>query len=493
MFDTMRPPLFPQPTSLVSALLVPLIAFAIGSQPARCTAQDEFQMYRDLAPVPYRPAVRFVWEADESFSAGVRQRVERDVRGRIRDAAGRYWSPQYSSTVLADASGLETRKESLKSELKDDSNDKVILATLRRDGLAIEVAACEWDATTESWSAVARRETVREDFLAAAVVQCVRDAFRPLFRIIDTEGDSVRMIARAGELLPPDPAFSSIEPGAISQPTIIYYDRKHVRQKTQTLPLTYVFAESRHRAYVQATTVSAFRAALGGSRRNRVELWSLGGRPTAEETRLKLVRQDDPSRVLMGQRVVVSPRVFIREDPRAAPLEKLSDRDGFVTLAPHPASPIVWLYVWSGEALLARVPYAPGWETETTLPLPDDSIRLQVEGKLERLKADLTETVARRAVLKAQAIAAAKRGDKDAAGNLKAKLRKMPSAADLTSRLELIRAPAIESAKAARQRVAAIRINKACDSLGRIIKSYLDPDRMRETMEEIDSLLEVAP
>lgn len=478
---------------LVTALLAPLIAVCLALQPARCGAQDEFQLYRELAPVPYRPAIRFVWEADDWLTAGVRADVERDVRGRIRDATGRYWSPEYSSTIVADATDLEARRESLTRELKAGSNDKVIVVSVRRDGLAVKVAACEWDATTQNWSAVARRETVREDFVSAAVVQCVRSAFRPLFRIIDTDGDAVRMIARAGELFPPDPEFAPIEPGSISQPTIVYYDRKQVRQKTQQLPLTYVYVESRDRAYVQGTTVSAFRGALGGSRRNRVELWSLGGRATTPDTRLKLVRQDDPTRVLMGQRVVVSPRVFLKEEPRAAQTELLSDRDGFVSILPHPASPIVWLYVWSGEALLARVPYAPGWERESTLSLPDDSIRLEVEGKLDRLKGDLTETVARRAVLKAQALAAAKKGDKEAAGNLKAALRKMPTAADLTAKLELIRAPAIVRAKAARQRVVAIRINKSCDSLGRIIKSYLDPDRMREAMEEIDSLIEVAP
>ena len=54
-----------------------------------------------------------------------------------------------------------------------------------------------------------------------------------------------------------------------------------------------------------------------------------------------------------------------------------------VTLQVKEGLPTVWLYVYSGKALLARVPYAPGLRPVETVELPDDSIRLRVEGELD--------------------------------------------------------------------------------------------------------------
>ena len=46
-------------------------------------------------------------------------------------------------------------------------------------------------------------------------------------------------------------------------------------------------------------------------------------------------------------------------------------RNGEIQIAVDPENPTFWLYVYSGSALLARVPYAPGLIPYDVMKLPE--------------------------------------------------------------------------------------------------------------------------
>lgn len=472
------------------AALLWIAATAGIGRSAAVHANDEHDLYREIALTPYRVAIGLLWEADAGFTADFRDGQTRQLRGELDRVVGGHWTVSLDSRVVADASRLPEIREGHRDRIGGDSSDKVFLIAVRGAGGTTRASVCEWDAETGLWSPIVERESLRQDFLPAVLLASLRAAYRPLFRIVSVD-ERVRLIARAGEIPTPDPDFGAFDSESVLQPAIVYFDRQKIRQRTQFPPMTYVVTESRERGFVFGRLVSAFRAPLGGSRRQRVELWALGGEATLEATTLKLVRQDDATRPLMGLRVVASPRVDIAEEPRAEPIEMLSRRDGGVRLVPHPSSPIVWLYVWSGQSLLARVPYAPGRELEASLPLPDDTIRLRVEGELDRLKGDVIENVARRAVVRAQAITAAKSGDAATTRNLLAALRDLPGEKEFLQKLLLVRTGGVRDARSTGSRGAELRINQACDSLGEIISNYLAADRTRQTIEEVEALLQL--
>ncbi|GIT29377.1 MAG: hypothetical protein Ct9H300mP1_14230 [Planctomycetaceae bacterium] len=202
-------------------------------------------------------------------------------------------------------------------------------------------------------------------------------------------------------------------------------------------------------------------------------------------TWLTLLPRRNPSRPLIGHRVVVLPRRLTKkaasttapdEGTREGTDEKkrrtelppprrlLSDRAGRVEITVDEKMPLVWMYVMSGRNVMARVPFVPGREVETALLLPDDSDRLGVEGHVTRLQGELIEVVARRAVHMALAKKLADAEMPDWAPGFDRHLKgidELPPLRSFEDQLEAIEFPLFIGASD-RNRVAANRIRKLC-------------------------------
>ena len=254
------------------------------------------------------------------------------------------------------------------------------------------------------------------------------------------------------------------------------------------VPWTYLVVETVERRWVTARIVSALRTPLGTIGRRRMETIAVRVRPALKTTRVQIVLQGQPGQPLAGCDVAAAAKVFAEDEPASAPQRLMTDRDGRLTLARHDQSPLVWLSIKSGEALLARVPFCPGIESEAVLELPDDSLRLKVEGDLSLLDARLIDTVARRATLLARMRLLAREGDWDAVAARRNELEKLPDTAAFDAQLAAIRIPALEQARAAGNRVAEARIRKLCGQTSDLIRRYLDKDKLRVVLEEIEEL-----
>jgi hypothetical protein len=203
---------------------------------------------------------------------------------------------------------------------------------------------------------------------------------------------------------------------------------------------------------------------------------------------VRLVPRNNPSKPLAGHQVDVVPKLKVKDEPASEPATLYTNRGGSALISAAPELPVVWLYVHSGSNLLARVPFVPGLEPEQTLELPDDTLRLSVEGEIAVLRARLIDTVAKRAVTMARAKQFANAGDwKNAPAQL-AELEKLPTAKEYQAQLTAIRVSAVERAQQLRDRAAESRINKLCTETSQTITQYLDPDKIRQLKEELNEL-----
>jgi hypothetical protein len=172
----------------------------------------------------------------------------------------------------------------------------------------------------------------------------------------------------------------------------------------------------------------------------------------------------------------------------------VADRNGLVVVSASasPAGQPVWLYVRSGQALLARVPFVPGVQSVETLELPDDTLRLETEGRVALLQAELVDAVARRAVLLAQAKGRAKTQDWDGVNEAFRQIDGMRKAPSFTVDINAIRIPALRIAKARRDRTTAARIEKLCDETLELVNNYLDEEKVKEVRDELAEIRQLA-
>ncbi len=453
-------------------------------------AAEEDLLYREIAPQRYHVDLHLHWDHSPQRTEEQRTRLTDQLRQRLRGSVAKSWDfeihqqgplPQANLTTLQNWNETPPQKFAAKT----------FLITIQPRNEETILGVREADHTTRQWSPVFHKSIQHERYLPTILHQLIAKAFQPLYRITSVERKRIGMIGLAGEWTLPESQFSCFQPKALARPILIYRNRDGEIQEIQTLPLTYLSLEDRKRGRLTANLISAFPAPLGSGRTKRVEIWGLGGQPLDQPTNVRLTLQSDNTQVLMGHRVVVQPKRDLKDEATGESVELLSDRRGMVRIPKIDGQSLVWLYVWSGKALLARVPFVPGWSDTIDLSLPDDSDRLRVEGELERLRSNLIADVSRRAISRIRILQAAKDKDEDLVSRRLAAHEKIPGREFYLSQLSTIENLGVREAKASRNRVAVARIQKACSDMKTVINRFLNPDRDIELREEAGSLLKL--
>jgi hypothetical protein len=359
--------------------------------------------------------------------------------------------------------------------------DKVFLLTVEAAGPRFEICGREWDARSQQLGPVETAETYQLREVGQKAFSLVPRLFHPQLVVDSVKPRSVEMRLQGAIFPPVDPDLAQLADTDVVVPYFRYADKKDVVRRIQFLPWTYLSIESRSGAFSLATVISPyFGNPLGSGRRRNVEILATRVRPRTASSRLKMVYQTDKSIPLIGYNVQLVAKRRYRDEARKPPVTLFSGRDGYVQIPVDPDEPIVWVYVYSGAALLARVPYVPGITTDETIPLPDDSIRLSVEGEIELLRGRLIDTVARRATLMALAKMADDNEKLPAAQRRKIideKFREiyaLPGREHFQTRLSTIREPSLIQARRLKNTFAEKRIKKLCDDTAKLIEQYLD-------------------
>lgn len=433
---------------------------------------------------PYRVRIAASFAEDSSLLPKQRTGLLAELQECADRCVGEMWQLQVSEEHRLAIGGLDGLNRvsvaDLKMHFPAQKIDKLFLLSVEPAGAGYRLAGREWDTTTDQWSAVREDLVFRQPDIVRGWLSLIRELFRPLTVVDQSRSGTVAVRAQAGELAPTDTDWVPLRKGQVLEPYHRFAIGKQAPGGIQPVPWTYLIVDRVERGRGACQLLTGLRAPL--SARRRVETFALGIRREAPATRLSLVAQRPPSKPLVGIEVEV-----VTEQKQKA-LRLVSDRTGAVDIPAGTSGQPLWLYIRNGQAQLARLPYVPGSRSAESVELPDDSLRLSVEGDLSMMQAALVDAVARRAVLTATARSQAKAGDWKQTDAALKQLAELPNAAFFTASLNAIRLPAVQAAREQKQPDAAARINKLCDETGELISRYLGDVKLRDVMDEIAEL-----
>lgn len=488
-----------------------------------------------LIPIPsrpYRTLVTVGFSGRTFIPAERRARVISDVRSAVH----RVWGPMLSATVSENdwlVPGTLSRLERLTlpdvfDRYPESDWDKVLLVVIHEQGTAFHVACREYDPRIQELTVVRRDLTLDSRGVGDLAGRVMRDSFRPaLFLETPNPGsDELELLLQAGEIVPPDPEAAQIREGDVLRTFMRHMERRnpHQLRKLQPLNLTYVRvtsfnepltrttdsaaadripitvpdaepdddAEYVDRSHVRGILISHLPIAPFGQRGRSVQQMAVRQRPAAERSTIQLVLRNRPDRPLVCYRVDKVAKLRWREESELPSVRMVTDRNGRIEIDVDPDHPTFWLYVYSGALLLARVPYAPGLLPEDMIELPDDSIRLGVEGELYLFRDQLVDVVAQRAVYMSLAKKAAAAGDSEGLEDAIKQLDALPGKREFDAALNAVETPAIRRADELNNYSARRKVERLCKAMAESLDAFFATEKQIQQLEEIQKLRETA-
>ena len=414
--------------------------------------------------------------------------------------------------LLADervvAEGRETASEVVSLYLlpPEVDRDKIFPIAIETDGSDYVISGREWDRESEVFSRTQSRRTTDRRAVATEVIRLLEDLFHPIAQIDGADPTTATLRIKASEYPSADPGFNQVQKGSAFIPFFRYMNRYRVMQKLQFLPWSYITVEEKGRIRSQCRLDTGVKTPLGSFRRRRMELRALMIKPEQDQTTLTVVPRTNVNRPLVGYLVAVYDEL---PPPPAKPggdeQEKLdaslagekkvegpkpviyrTDRSGQVTIPRNPKTPLQWVFVRSGAALLTRFPLIPGVEPGMTAECPDDTIRLDVEGQMVLLQSRLIDTIAKRAMVQAMIKGRAAKSEWEKVDESLVELDELPSIKDFDDMVEQIQFSAIKSAQARKDIVSERRIKTLGKDILKVASIHLDETKLNEFRDEIE-------
>lgn len=450
---------------------------------------------------PYRVRVEVSFAVLPEIDVAFRQAVLNDLRDGIERSAASLWQFEIGEDHKARLAGIEPlrrlRAEQVATGYAVADLDKLYLLSIESVGGGFRIAGREWDAATAQLGPLQEQTFPERRDVANRCVKLLRALFCPVATVTQAKGGPVVLKARGGALTPHDASWHPLRKGALFEAYYRYFNKDQVVERIQQVPWTYLTVEAVDLGTSNCTVTSGLRSAFS-ARRRRIDAVALEVTRQVAVTRLTLATRPPERRPLGGVEVEVAAesQPAPAETPAvgaAQPLKFVTDRNGQVWIpAAESFQKPVWLFVRSGQNLLARVPFVPGIRPEQNLELPDDTLRLEVEGQVAQLQSELVDTVAKRAVVAALARKRAKDREWSAVDNYLKQLTAMPKATAFAADLSAIRLNALKTARSRKDKITETRIQKLCDETATLIKDYLDEDKLKELREEIAELKQIA-
>jgi hypothetical protein len=139
-------------------------------------------------------------------------------------------------------------------------------------------------------------------------------------------------------------------------------------------------------------------------------------------------------------------------------------------------SPLVLLYVKSGDTVLAKLPYVPGLQEIDTAELLDDSLRLQSEAFVRGFQNEILDQIGLRNLLAARVKLLIKDGKLERAGEVVEELRTLKNFNELNDELGLIERAILEQSNSDVPRSARSQIDRMFKTTRDMLQKYLQED-----------------
>jgi hypothetical protein len=436
-----------------------------------------------------------------AFDAESREAELREIRQTADRCIGDLWSFEASHITWltrVGKQGLQRLDWSVVDQHRADQKADIwFVAAVEARPMGLRVSVRSWQPEVQSETRIVSVDIMDQRDLAVALLRLCRGLALPMGVVEYVEDRTVRIRLRAGELASPDSSFAQLVSGEVFVPMLAYRNKDKTIEKLQTIPWTFITVDQAEGSTVMGTVQSGLRLALGGKKRGRIDTLVVGLRPQHETTRLELYSQTKPPVPLVAHRLEIRTQSVIPRpteehpeiDPNSTLLEvKLTDRRGATEVLQMPDQRLVWLFAYSGQHLLAKVPFVPGATTAARLEVPDDASRLAAEADLQMLQCEVIDAVALRNTAIATIRTAAKKDDWTTVNQKLTLLKQQQSVATLLERLTAVRVAGTAAAKSGRDKVAEVRINRMCDEAATLVNTHLDSDKVRILREEMEAL-----
>lgn len=476
-------------------------------------SQDEKAPPSLLTPIefqPYRVAIQIENEDAAPQTERLVRQIRQDLPPALERTIGSVWELVSTEAAVAEEDVTLTSETTTphKPVVRHRDTDIVFRLALRqlsgRTQLTIQTREPLWsyESPVETIVTADPRELISE--LLPVLVRL----FRPQAEWDRVDDHTVRLRVRGRALTIPDPDLHLFRNDETFALWIVYRTREGLPQRVSAIPWTLCRlspAATADTSSVEASTEDAatedaaeesaglaevwsgLRSPVARRPRGRVELWAVACRPLWPRTELELVSGTNPPRLLVAHEVRISD---LAPRPGDEPLEWLrySDRTGRVALDIAESDLPVWVTIRSGHQTLARIPIQPGSEPHLRIELPDDQLRLRVEGQLQLLQGELVALVAKRRALIVACRASAKRAAWNEVDGYLQQLRALPTSAQYREQVSGIRVPAVALARERKDVLSERRVNRLCDETLELLNRHLGEDSLRLIQEEMAEL-----
>ncbi len=504
-----------------------LLPNSVSVAQTTATASSQSNQPQHISLRPYRVRIEIAYAPDSRLPHSSQKKIRQQLELNIDCSIGEKWTltdnVKEKNTPIKNGAGIyENDWLSLASEIglqrlnsedilkryPDLSFDKLFLITVEQDGIGHLISGREFDTASQHLSHLSTKTTYSQSLLSQTIFESLRDLFSSVISIESVNNDQVIVSEQASQYLTPDPTIGTLHKNNYFTPFFRYLNRDREVKNIQFIPWTYLVLEEINRKYATCFISSGLRGILNGSRR-RVETRAILVKPKYPQTNLSLIPRGTSSQTAAGMKVQLSllnPQEVRQRQIEAKKLkelkktpppesqnyildEYLTNRSGTISLKTDPQHPLIWLYVRSGKSLVANVPYIPGIDRNIKIQIPDDRIRLSVEGELAVLNGELIESVASLSMKMSRIRKWAKSNDWK---KVDAAITELESGISpkriFQEKLNVIQVTAVKKAQAQKNRSAQSRIASLCRETSGRIDRFLDPTGIIDLKTEINDL-----
>lgn len=473
-------------------------AAATSTDAAAVIKKDEEARELRFTEQPYTVLVSVGFEGDLFRTSASRQQMLNQIQQSVQRLYGKLWTVTIRSNewmIPGNADHLQRLTvEGLLERFSEEEFQKVFLLTVTGTPSSQQVACREFDTRMHEMTPV--RQAVLRDARSVSNTcgQLIRDSFRPVLQFVrrfldEDQHTRVEMQAQGGQILTPDKSAIQVLPGDVLRPFRREMERRNAKKLKflRPFPLTYMRVMSvdteisRGLANTIFLSHLSFDSFLGKG--HRTQRLALRQRPTAEQSVVRLVLTNRPDKPLISHRLALAYQLGYKDKEAQSQTKLVSDRNGEVTISVSPDHPTFWIRVYSGSSLLARVPYAPGLIPFDTVMLPDDSVRLGVEGEIQLLSDELIDAIAKREVLIVRAEQQADAGEVDLVNSLLEQYAEISGKDYFIEQVKAIQINAEKESKS--KRVGSKRLVGLCESFKGSVETFFTDEKRATRLQRI--------
>lgn len=447
---------------------------------------------------PYSVLISVGFEGAEYQTEASRQRALTQIQQSVTRLYGRLWQVTIRANewmIPGHAVHLQRLSvDGLLERFPEEEFHKVFLLTVSGVGARYEVACREFDTRVHELTPVRQAFLRDARSVSNTCGRLIRDSFRPVLMFVRKFLDEdlhtrVEMQVQGGQILTPDASAVQILPGDVLRPFRREMDRRNAKKLKllRPFPLTYMRVMTVDTEVSRGLAETIFLSHLPPDsflgKGRRTQRLALRQRPTTDKSVVRLVLTNRPDKPLISHRLALAYQLGYKDEEAGEQTKLVSDRNGEVTISTRTDHPTFWIRVYSGSSLLARVPYAPGLVPFDTVKLPDDSVRLGVEGEIQLLSDELIDAIAQREVLIARARKKAEAGEADAVTALLDQYAVISGKDYFVEKVKSIQTNAEKEAK--EKRVGSKRLAALCDSFKGSVENFFTDEKRATRLQQI--------